>query len=106
MTYSKQRRRALPRHSGGNNKAEQHDNGELARHRAALSEYSETDGGRLRVAINEAGPGLICLLRKLMSDLAFAPKLPPQNVGGREAREEGIKTVNPFSQGHFWTDMF
>lgn len=61
----------------------------------------ETDGGRLSVAINEARPSLICLLQKLMPDLASAPRLCSQNISGREAREKGIKTMNPFSQGHF-----
>lgn len=53
------------------------------------------------VAFNKAEPNLIRLLQKLMSDLALAPKLCFRNISRRVAREKGIKTMNPFSQGHF-----
>lgn len=59
------------------------------------------DGECLSAAYNEAELSLICLPYELSSDLAFAPKLCFRNISRREEREEGIKMINPFSQGHF-----
>ena len=55
----------------------------------------EMDGDRLSVAFNKAKLNLIRLPYKLMSDLAFAPKLCFRNTSRREAKEERNKNDEP-----------